>query len=82
MRTSRRSLRARGGCADTATASGQTALRYGQAYARLDKGGPWADQARGQIRKQLGREKLPIAWRAESFIAPRKGTAALELVSA
>ena len=60
----------------------RAALRHWQAYARLDKSGPWADHARGQIRKLLDREKLAIAWRAESFIAPRKGTAALELVSA
>ena len=57
------------------------ALRHWQAYARLDKGGPWADHARGQIRKLLDREKLGIAWRAKSFIPPCKGTAALELVS-
>jgi tetratricopeptide (TPR) repeat protein len=60
----------------------RAALRHWQAYARLDKSGPWADHAHGQIRKLLDREKLAIAWRAESFIAPRKGTAALELVSA
>jgi tetratricopeptide (TPR) repeat protein len=59
----------------------RAALRHWQAYARLDKSGPWADHARGQIRKLLDREKLAIAWRAESFIVPRKGTAALELVS-
>ncbi|MGD0800471.1 MAG: tetratricopeptide repeat protein [Terracidiphilus sp.] len=58
------------------------ALRHWQAYVRLDKEGPWADHARGQIRKLLDREKLAIAWRAESFLPPRKGTAALELVSA
>jgi tetratricopeptide (TPR) repeat protein len=57
------------------------ALRHWQSYARLDNRGPWADHARGQIRKLLSREKLAIAWRAEGFIAPRKGTAALELVS-
>ncbi len=56
------------------------ALRHWQAYLRLDNRGPWADHARGQIRKLIGREKLAIAWRAESFIPPRKGTAALELV--
>jgi tetratricopeptide (TPR) repeat protein len=56
------------------------ALRHWQLYARLDKDGPWADHARGQIRKLLDREKLSIAWRAETFIAPRKGMAALELV--
>jgi tetratricopeptide (TPR) repeat protein len=58
------------------------ALRHWQAYVRLDKGGPWAEHAHGQIRKLLSREKLSIAWRAESFIPPRKGMAPLELVSA
>ena len=58
----------------------RSALRHWQAYARLDRDGPWTDHAHGQIRKLLGREKLTIAWRAESFIPPRKGTAALELV--
>jgi tetratricopeptide (TPR) repeat protein len=57
------------------------ALRHWQSYARLDSRGPWADHARGQIRKLLSREKLAIAWRSEGFVAPRKGTAALELVS-
>ena len=56
------------------------ALRHWQSYARLDNQGPWADHARGQIRKLLSREKLAIAWRADSFIPPRKGLAALELV--
>jgi tetratricopeptide (TPR) repeat protein len=51
----------------------RAALRHWQAYARLDKGGPWSDHARGQIRKLLDREKLTIAWRAESFLPPRKG---------
>jgi tetratricopeptide (TPR) repeat protein len=60
----------------------RAALRHWQSYVRLDKGGPWAEHARGQIRTLLGREKLAIAWRAESFIPPRKGLAALELVSA
>jgi tetratricopeptide (TPR) repeat protein len=60
----------------------RSALRHWQAYIRLDKGGPWADHARSQIRKLLDREKLSIAWRAKRFIAPRKGKAALELVSA
>ena len=59
----------------------RAALRHWQAYVRLDKGGPWAEHARGQIRKLLDREKLAIAWRAECFIPPRKGMAALELVS-
>ena len=59
----------------------RSALRHWQAYARLDKGGPWAEHARMQIRKLLDREKLAIAWRAENFIAPHKGMAALELVN-
>jgi tetratricopeptide (TPR) repeat protein len=56
------------------------ALRHWQTYVRLDNRGPWADHARGQIRKLLGREKLSIAWRADHFIPPRKGLAALELL--
>ena len=56
------------------------ALRHWQSYIRLDNRGPWADHARSQIHKLLGREKLSIAWRAESFIPPRKGTATLVLV--
>jgi len=56
------------------------ALRHWQAYVRLDNRGPWADHARGQIRKLLSREKLTIAWRADRFIVPRKGLAALALV--
>jgi tetratricopeptide (TPR) repeat protein len=59
----------------------RAALRHWQTYARLDKNGPWADHARGQVRKLLDREKLAIAWRSEGFIPPRKGVAALELVS-
>jgi len=58
------------------------ALRHWQAYLRLDTGGPWADHARGQIRKLLDREKLSIASRSKHFIAPHKGTAALQLVGA
>ena len=56
------------------------ALRHWQAYVRLDNRGPWADHARGQIRKLLSREKLSIAARANRFIPPRRGMAALELV--
>jgi tetratricopeptide (TPR) repeat protein len=56
------------------------ALRHWQAYIKLDNRGPWADHARGQIRKLLDREKLSIAWRTDVYIPPRKGAAALELV--
>jgi tetratricopeptide (TPR) repeat protein len=59
----------------------RAALRHWEAYVRLDKNGPWSDHARGQIHKLLSREKLSIAWRADSFVPPRKGAAALELVS-
>jgi tetratricopeptide (TPR) repeat protein len=57
------------------------ALRHWQAYVKLDNSGPWADHAHGQIRRLLGREKLAIAWRAKTFIPPRKGLAPLELVN-
>jgi DNA-binding transcriptional MerR regulator len=58
------------------------ALRHWQFYLRLDNSGPWADHARGQIHKLLSREKLSIAWRTENYVPRRKGTAALELVTA
>ncbi len=58
----------------------RSALRHWRAYVKLDNRGPWADHARGQIRKLLSREKLSIASRADHFIPPRKGTAALMLV--
>jgi len=56
------------------------ALRHWQSYIKLDNHGPWAEHARGQIRKLLGREKISIAWRADRFIPPRKGLAALEVL--
>lgn len=56
------------------------ALRHWQSYVRLDNRGPWADHARVQIRKLLRREKLTIAARADRFVPPRKGKAALALV--
>jgi tetratricopeptide (TPR) repeat protein len=57
------------------------ALRHWQAYARLDKDGPWGEHARAQISKLLGYEKLSIAWRSENYIPRCKGKAALALVS-
>jgi tetratricopeptide (TPR) repeat protein len=57
------------------------ALRHWESYARLDRSGPWADHARGQIRKLLDRESLSIAWRASGFVARRKSKSALELVN-
>ncbi len=62
------------------TGQNRNALRHWRAYVQLDNRGPWADHARGQIRKLLSREKLSIASRASHFIPPRKGKAALALV--
>ncbi|MDE3186155.1 MAG: tetratricopeptide repeat protein [Acidobacteriota bacterium] len=59
----------------------RAALRHWQTYVRLDRNGPWTDHARGQIRKLLDRERLAIAWRTDRFVAPRKSTPILELVS-
>ncbi len=56
------------------------ALRHWQCYVRLDNRGPWADHARAQIKKLLSHEKLSIASRADGYVPPRKGTAALALV--
>ena len=58
----------------------RAALRHWHAYAKIDHQGPWAEHARIQMRNLLSREKLTIASRADHFIAPRKGTAALTLV--
>jgi len=57
------------------------ALRHWQAYVRLDRNGPWADHARGQIRKLLSREKLAIAWRSPGYLPPRAGKAVLGLAA-
>jgi tetratricopeptide (TPR) repeat protein len=40
------------------------ALRHWVAYLKLDPIGPWANHARGQIRKILDREKLAIVYRS------------------
>jgi tetratricopeptide (TPR) repeat protein len=45
------------------------ALAHWQIYVRLDKSGPWADHARGQVRKLLNRERLSIAHRSTTFRA-------------
>ncbi len=55
------------------------ALRHWRAYVKLDNHGPWADHARGQIRKILSRETLAIVSRADCFVPRRKSTAALRL---
>lgn len=57
------------------------ALRHWQAYLRLDKTGPWAEHARGQIHKLLSREKLSVAWRADRFVPQTRGTAPLKVVN-
>jgi tetratricopeptide (TPR) repeat protein len=59
----------------------RSALRHWQAYVRLDRSGPWADHARGQIRKLLDGDQLSVAWRAGKFVPPGKSTAALELAA-
>jgi len=56
------------------------ALRHWQVYIKLDNCGPWADHARGQIRRLLSHENLSIAGRATGYIPPSRGTAALELI--
>jgi tetratricopeptide (TPR) repeat protein len=56
------------------------ALRHWQSYVKLDHSGPWAEHARGQIHKLLSQEELWIAVRAEGYVPPSKGMAALELV--
>ena len=56
------------------------ALRHWQAYVKIDNRGPWAEHARGQIRKLLSRESLAIAWRAEHFVPRGRGAAKLALV--
>jgi tetratricopeptide (TPR) repeat protein len=56
------------------------ALRHWQAYIRLDHCGPWAEHARGQIRKLLSQEKLSIARRSTGYVPPGKGMAALKLI--
>ena len=62
------------------------ALVHWQAYVRLDKAGPWADHAVGQIRKLLGREKLAITHRTPSVTPrtslPRCSASGLTLVAA
>ena len=58
----------------------RAALRHWQAYLKIDGHGPWADHARGQIRKLLSRETLSVVWRADRFMPQRKGLAALEVI--
>ena len=58
----------------------RAALRHWRAYIRLDKTGPWAEHARGQIRKLLDGEKLTVVWHAASFVTPSRSMADLELL--
>jgi tetratricopeptide (TPR) repeat protein len=55
-------------------------LPHWLAYLKLDNRGPWADHARGQIRKHLGQEQLSIARRATGYVPPGKGMAPLRLI--
>lgn len=57
----------------------RSALRHWHAYVRLDRTGPWADHARGQIHKLLSQETLSVAWRGRGALGRTPG-AALELV--
>lgn len=58
------------------------ALRHWHAYVKIDRSGPWADHARGQIRKLISREKLSIAWRTDRFLAPARERPELMVVEA
>ncbi|HKF47461.1 MAG TPA: tetratricopeptide repeat protein [Terracidiphilus sp.] len=55
------------------------ALLHWRAYVRLDRTGPWADHARGQMRKLLSREKLSIAWRGDRVSQPAQNRADLRI---
>lgn len=46
------------------------ALRHWMAYVKLDPVGPWANHARGQVKKILDREKLTVVWRRQKSVAP------------
>jgi tetratricopeptide (TPR) repeat protein len=46
------------------------ALRHWMAYIKLDPVGPWANHARGQVKKILDREKLTVVWRRQKSVAP------------
>jgi tetratricopeptide (TPR) repeat protein len=58
----------------------RNALRHWRAYTKLDNRGPWAEHARGQMRKLLSHEGMRVAVRAKGFIPRRKGRAELQLV--
>ena len=54
-------------------ASGARRCATGRLIVRLDNRGPWADHARGQIRKLIGREKLPLRRARRALSRPAKG---------
>ncbi|MFP5237750.1 MAG: tetratricopeptide repeat protein [Acidobacteriota bacterium] len=58
----------------------RSALRHWHAYLRLDRNGPWAEHARGQIHKLLARETLGIAWRADGYVRPSHSAPNLRLI--
>ncbi len=60
---------------------GRSALRHWEAYVKLDRSGPWADHARGQIRRLLDREKLTIAWRKDGVVPSCKQASGLAVVT-
>jgi tetratricopeptide (TPR) repeat protein len=57
------------------------ALRHWQEYIRIDRSGPWAEHARGQIHKLLSRDKLSVAWRTDKYVPRSVGKADLALVN-
>jgi tetratricopeptide (TPR) repeat protein len=62
------------------TGQHRAAMRHWQCYLRVDNRGPWADHARGQIRKLLRMEQMGIATRADHFVPRRRGMAELAVV--
>jgi tetratricopeptide (TPR) repeat protein len=58
----------------------RAALRHWRAYVKLDRTGPWAEHARGQIRKLLDSEELTVVWRAAGYLVPARGMAELGLL--
>lgn len=58
----------------------RAALQHWRAYVKLDRTGPWAEHARGQVRKLLDNEKLMVVWHAASYVSPVRGAAELELL--
>jgi tetratricopeptide (TPR) repeat protein len=64
------------------TGQRRKALRHWTAYLKLDPIGPWANHARGQLRKILDREKLALVHTSSRITARslRHAPAVLKLV--